>query len=189
MGFTGGSPQPCQGLSLAAPCLQSHWECCRDVPVGMGWESLAGVGYTSHTSILLPVPALGQCELCRDGAACLTLATSPGATGWHQMKTNGLGDTLASIQGSAVLGSTGDARQHRQEPRQLPGWCAEHHSPSPLCSTPFAGSRGAALGFSHQHLGSAQSQSPPGAVSKGSRSVWAPRPIPSQLGISIAAEF
>lgn len=136
-GVSGWQPRACKATGNAP------W----DAPVGIGRVSSAGFGCTDHasTSILVSVP--GRAEPCQQWcglggrAACLALAASPCAAGWHQMKTNGLGDTLASINGSTVPGSAGETRRCWQEQRQLPGRRAEHRSPGP--GTPTVGSRGA----------------------------------------------
>lgn len=118
----------------------------------MGQASLASFGCTSHTSTNIPVSVPGRAEPCRERcgaggrAACPALAASPRAAGWHQMKTNGLGDTLASINGSVVPGSAGETRRRWQEQWQLPGQCAEHRSPGP--GIPLCGVRGCWGGLS-----------------------------------------
>lgn len=87
-GFAHGCPQPCQGLSLAAPCCKVTEDAPWDAHVGIGWDHRLGL-------VAVSVPAPSPRCLVSDGlsharAACPALAAAPRAAGWHQMKTNGL---------------------------------------------------------------------------------------------------
>lgn len=98
-----------------------------------------------------PILLLGQAAA---PGRCAQPWRVPAAAGWHQMKTNGLGDTSASINGSTVLGMLGMCQLQQEEQQH---W-GQH---------PTLGSQGVSrvsLGIPDPQLSSAQS--PLGAVGK-----------------------
>lgn len=105
----GRCPQPCRGLRLAVPACKatrdSHWEMGTDINIHF-W-----LFWPCQSPILL---LLGQAV---SPGRCAQPWRIPAAAGWHQMKTNGRGDTSASINGSAVSGTLGMG-QHWQEEQQ-----------------------------------------------------------------------
>lgn len=130
----GRCPQPCRGLRLAVPACKAT----RDSPWEWEWTSTPTFGCSSRAS----PSSWCWAGLSRAGSAvapgrCAQPWRVPAAAGWHQMKTNGLGDTSASINGSAVSGMLGTC-QHRQQEQQR--W-VQHPTREPR------GSAGSALGF------------------------------------------
>lgn len=140
----GQCPQPYWGLRLAVPACKATRN--------SGNEN--GHQHPLLVVLAMPVPILLQGQAVAPGR-CAQPWRIPAVTGWHQMKTNGLGDTSASINGSAVSGMLGTC-QHRQEEQQHWG---QHPTWEPWG---HRGSAGSALGF---HILSS-AQSPPGAVAK-----------------------